>query len=143
MGALSDPDTSSAYELIGGEATIRRLTAAFYAHVERDLLLRPLYPRHLGCAKEALARFLVQFFGGPPLYSQQSGRASLREAHARFDIGPAERDAWLRNMSAALEEIGIAEPARSALRHSFAEASASLINRPEAADDRPDPAPRA
>src|SRR5438874_11707689 len=98
MGAVSDLDTSSAYELVGGEETIRRRAAAFCARVDRDPLLRPLYPRHLGCAKEALARFLVQFFGGPPLYAQPSGRASLREAHARFDIGPEERDAWLRNM---------------------------------------------
>jgi truncated hemoglobin YjbI len=129
---IPDSPTSSIYHLVGGSETFDRLARAFYARVENDPVLRPLYPRHLdGCPTRNLARFLPQFFGGPCEHSQHSSQPSLREAHARFRIGPAERDAWLRNMAAALEDVGIEEPARSAMRDYFAEASAFLINVPE------------
>jgi truncated hemoglobin YjbI len=134
MMQRSDSPTPSIYHLVGGSETFYKLARAFYARVENDPVLRPLYPRHLdGCPTRNLSRFLTQFFGGPCEHSQHSSQPSLREAHARFRIGPTERDAWLRNMTAALEDVGIQEPARSAMRSYFAEASAFLMNSPEPA----------
>lgn len=130
---MQRPDslTPSIYHRVGGSETFDKLARAFYARVENDPVLRPLYPRRLdGCPTRNLARFLTQFFGGPCEHSQHSSQPSLREAHARFRIGPAERDAWLRNMAAALEDVGVEEPARSAMRDYFAEASAFLVNVP-------------
>jgi hemoglobin len=54
------------YHMIGGMDTCRKLSIAFYAHVEHDPVLRPLYPPTLdGCPIKALAAFLAQFLGGP------------------------------------------------------------------------------
>jgi hemoglobin len=125
------------YDTLGGMDTCRRLSVAFYAHVEHDPVLRPLYPPTLkGCPIEALAAFLVQFFGGPCEYAQRRWSLSLREAHLRFAIGEKEREAWLTNMFQAVDEVNIKEPMRSALRWFFAQSSAFFINQPpEAANE--------
>jgi hemoglobin len=117
--------------------TCRRLAVAFYAHVEHDPVLRPLYPPTLkGCPIDALAAFFIQFFGGPCEYAPRRWSLSLREAHLRFAIGPREREAWLTNMFQAIDEVKIKEPMRSALRWFFAQSSAFFINHPpEAANE--------
>jgi hemoglobin len=119
----------SLFLAVGGVDGCRALAAAFYARVARDPVLRPVYPASLHCSTESLATFFVQFFGGPSLYSPLRWSLSLREAHSKFRIGPKERRAWLKNMGAALEDVGIAESAREALRQFFDEASAHLMNR--------------
>jgi len=77
-----------------------------------------------------LAAFLGQFFGGPTDYSDNRGHPRLRMRHVRFHIGQAERDAWLKHMCAAIEEVGIEEPAASVMRQYFGQASTFLINVP-------------
>ncbi|GCE20130.1 ankyrin repeat domain-containing protein [Dictyobacter kobayashii] len=122
------------YHALGGMDTCRRLAVAFYAHVEHDPILRPLYPPTLkGCPIEALAAFFIQFFGGPCEYASRRWSLSLREAHLRFAIGQKERDAWLTNMVLAIDEIHIKEPMRSALRWFFAQSSTFFINQPSEA----------
>ncbi|MGZ3628317.1 MAG: ankyrin repeat domain-containing protein [Ktedonobacteraceae bacterium] len=119
------------YHSLGGMDTCREISEAFYAHVEHDPVLRPLYPPTLkGCPIETLAAFLIQFFGGPDEYAQRRWSLSLREAHLRFAIGQKEREAWLTNMFQAVDEVNIKEPTRNALRWFFAESSAFLINQP-------------
>lgn len=94
------------YDEIGGEPTFRRLVEAFYAGVAADPLLRPLYPEQdLGPAAERFRLFLEQYWGGPRTYSDQRGHPRLRLRHAPFTIGPAERDAWLRHMRAAIDAL--------------------------------------
>jgi len=125
---------SDLYHALGGMDTCRELSAAFYAHVERDPVLRPLYPPTLkGCPIETLAAFLIQFFGGPDEYTKRRWSLSLREAHLRFAIGQKEREAWLSNMFQAVDEVNIKEPMRSALRWFFAQSSAFFINQPPVA----------
>src|SRR5579864_7804641 len=80
------------HEAIGGTATCRKLSAAFYARVGRDPVLRPLFPgKSLHCAIEEFSAFLVQLDGGPPEDSQRRWWASLRESHARFQIAQPQR----------------------------------------------------
>lgn len=121
----------SIFELAGGAETFRKLSAAFYRRVETDALLRPMYPKHLKCAEDMLAQFLAQFFGGPADYSALRGHPRLRLRHARFRIGEAERDAWLVNMYAAMDEVGIEEPIRTPMRDYFIKTANFLINTPE------------
>src|SRR5579885_2504389 len=92
------------YQAVGGRQFFFDLVDRFYARVEADPVLRPLYPDDLTDAKEHLALFLVQYWGGPPDYSRRRGHPRLRMRHAPFVIGPAERDAWYRAMSAAVLE---------------------------------------
>ena len=120
---------SNLYRTIGGRAVCRQLSAAFYARVERDPLLRPLFPgKTLTCAVEEFAAFLAQFLSGPAEDAQSRWWLSLRESHLRFQIGRKERDAWMNLMAQALDDVPIAEPARSALRGFFERASAYLVN---------------
>jgi hemoglobin len=116
------------YELAGGDAPFRRLIDAFYERVEREPLLRPLYPADLTASREHLFLFVTQYFGAPPRYNALRGHPRLRMRHAPFVIGQAERDAWVRHMLAAVEEAGFAEPARGALIEYFDRAATFLIN---------------
>ena len=100
------------YDAVGGEPTFRRLVAGFYRRVATDPVLRPLYPEEdLSGAEERLRLFLMQYWGGPHTYSDRRGHPALRMRHAPFAIGPAERDAWLRHMTAAVEDLDL--PARA------------------------------
>jgi hemoglobin len=116
------------YELAGGDAPFRLLVDNFYARIERDPLLRPLFPADLGPGKEGQFLFITQYFGGPARYNEQRGHPRLRMRHAPFTIGQAERDAWAGHMLAAIDEAGFVEPARSALREYCERAATFLIN---------------
>jgi hemoglobin len=87
-----------------------------------------MFPDDMKEAKEHLALFLAQFFGGPAEYSQRRGHPRLRMRHLPFAIGRRERDAWLAHMLAALEASGIPEPAASEMRRYFEDGSAFMIN---------------
>jgi hemoglobin len=97
------------FERVGGAPFFTDLVNRFYLGVAGDPLLRPLYPDDLAESAEHLALFLVQYWGGPPTYNERRGHPRLRMRHAPFVIGPAERDAWLRHISGALEELRAAE----------------------------------
>jgi hemoglobin len=116
------------FELAGGAPAFRRLVDAFYSRVEQDPLLRPMFPADLAPGKEHQYLFLIQYFGGPGEYSQRRGHPRLRMRHAPFPIGPAERDAWLGHMLAAVDEAGIPEPARSKMRAYFEMAAPAMLN---------------
>jgi hemoglobin len=93
------------FDRVGGEPFFVDLVDRFYLGVAGDPLLRPLYPDDLTESAQHLALFLMQYWGGPPTYNEQRGHPRLRMRHAPFVIGPAERDAWLRHMLAALGEL--------------------------------------
>ena len=96
------------FDRVGGPTFFVDLVDRFYLGVAGDPLLRPLYPDDLGESAEHLALFLMQYWGGPTTYNEQRGHPRLRLRHAPFVIGPAERDAWLRHMHEALQELHVA-----------------------------------
>ena len=119
------------YDPIGGQPTVERLAAAFYRRVAADPRLRPLFPDDLQPVSQHLALFLAQRVGGPARYAQQRGHPRLRLRHRPFRIGQAERDAWVGHMVAAMDEVGIPEPARTLLHTYFADTGTFLINAPD------------
>jgi len=119
----------SVYELAGGEETFRLLVKRFYALVADDPVLRAIYPEEdLSAATERLTLFLIQYWGGPSIYSEQRGHPRLRMRHQPFAIGQRERDAWLGHMTAAVESIDLAPAVRKALLDYFEMASTAMIN---------------
>lgn len=144
---MSSSDTESAgvpkvspqeiYALVGGDdnggpEAFGELVDAFYAGVSQDPLLRPMYPDDdLAEARENLALFLIQYFGGPALYAAKRGHPRLRMRHFPFTIGPAARDAWLRHMNAALDAIPAFAPYADLMRGYFNDAAHFLQNHPE------------
>ena len=122
------PNESPLLEALGGEAGCRRLSAAFYARVGKDPILRPLFPgKSLKCAVEEFSAFLVQFLGGDEEQTQRRWWLSLRESHARFQIGPAERRAWLKHMGATLDAAPLDEATRAGFRQFFERSSAYVV----------------
>ena len=119
------------YERVGGDAFFRVLVDRFYAGVEADPVLRPLYPDDLEGPKEHLRLFLVQYWGGPRAYQEQRGHPRLRMRHAPFAIGLGERDAWLRLMLSALFEAGLEEEDEVEMAEYFRSSATQLINQVE------------
>jgi hemoglobin len=117
------------FEAAGGAATFKALVERFYAAVESDPLLRPLYPEEdLSSATERLTLFLIQYWGGPDTYSARRGHPRLRLRHQPFAIGQPERDAWLKHMTAAVNSLDLTAEVRKQLLDYFDTTSRAMIN---------------
>ncbi|MDQ3404415.1 MAG: globin [Actinomycetota bacterium] len=117
------------YDAVGGEETFRRIVARFYAEVAKDDVLRPMYPEtDLGPAEDRLRLFLMQYWGGPHTYSDQRGHPRLRMRHQPFTIGPIARDAWLRCMRVAVDEVDMPDQHRARLWEYLEMAANSMVN---------------
>src|SRR5215467_14121350 len=93
------------YGSVGGDEPYLRPVDNFYAGVEADPLLRPLYPCDLTDSKKHLALFLIQRTGGHMTYSMERGHPRMRARHMPFAIGWKERDAWIVHMTKALDSV--------------------------------------
>ena len=123
------PEEASFYDAVGGEPTFRRLVDRFYEGVADDPVLRPMYPEgDLGPASERMRLFLMQYWGGPTTYSETRGHPRLRMRHAPFVVNEAARDAWLKNMRAAVDSLGLPEPHHSALWDYLERAAYFMVN---------------
>ncbi len=132
-GAVSG---ASLYERIGAE-NVKRLIAAFYARVDRDPVIRPLYGKTLTCAIHALTDFMTTWLGGPPVYDLRGAR--LRRRHMPFAIDARARDAWLTNMRAAVREVGIPATEAGLLLAHLEFGARALVNRGETPEKVPCP----
>jgi hemoglobin len=129
---MDDSTEPTFFEAAGGADTFRRLVSRFYEQVASDPLLRPVYPgADLGPAEEHLRLFLMQYWGGPHTYNELRGHPRLRMRHAPFHIGAAERDAWLRHMRTAIDELDLDPDLDRRLWDYLVMAAHSLVNVPE------------
>jgi hemoglobin len=116
------------YESVGGDEPYFRLVDTFYAGVEKDQRLRPLYPQDLTDSKKHLALFLIQRTGGHMTYSEQRGHPRMRGRHMPFAIGVKERDAWMEHMTDAVNNTPEFEPHKEPLLAFFGEFATFMIN---------------
>ena len=131
-------DDQSIYEMVGGDKILRDLVDVFYARIERDELLRAVFPKDLESGKHWQFLFLRQFFGGPVDYMLERGHPRLRMRHAPFRIDEDARQRWLSHMLIAIDDVGIKEPARGHMRSYFERASAQMVNTFVAGDGKSD-----
>jgi hemoglobin len=125
-------DESTPFEMIGGEAAVRRLVDRFYDLMDSEPEaggIRSLHPPTLDTSREKLRLFLTGWLGGPPVYVERFGPPMLRARHLPFPIGEPERDAWLSCMSRALEEQKMPTELRAFLRDRFAAMADHMRNR--------------
>lgn len=121
----------SLYDEMGGHETFEKLVSHFYALVAIDPVLRPMYPDDdMKGAAERLMMFLEQYWGGPKTYSEQRGHPRLRMRHEPFHIGEVERDAWLRNMKSAVDELEMGPDLKNQLWDYLVMAANSMVNQP-------------
>jgi hemoglobin len=139
-GEAGADHTVTVFSALGGQSFFDRLVERFYARVESDEVLLSLYPEpdDLEPARERLALFLAQYWGGPPTYSERRGHPRLRMRHAPYAIGDREKDHWLEAMRQAVEETMPEAPLDDDLRSEvqarmndyFDMAATHLVNRP-------------
>jgi hemoglobin len=112
-------------------AFFEELVDRFYDGVEGDAVLLRVYPEpeDLGSARRRLALFLAQYWGGPTTYSDERGHPRLRMRHFPFEIGPEERDRWLRHMHEAIASFDLQPAVRDALTTYFDTAAEGMRNR--------------
>lgn len=122
----------SPYELLGGEAVVRRLVDTFYDQMDEDpdfFGIRKLHPASLAASRDKLFMFLTGWLGGPPLYTSEFGHPRLRARHLPYAIGEAERDQWMACMAKASKVVGIELSMRERLIASFANTADWMRNR--------------
>ena len=98
----------SLYEVVG-EEKLRMLLDRFYDLVFSNPQIGPLFKTDKAVIKEKQRLFLTQFFGGPPLYSNQYGHPKLRARHLPHPISEEDAVAWLSCMSEALSTLELDE----------------------------------
>lgn len=117
------------YDTIGGRATFEKLVRAFYAGIEGDAVLLPLYPADdLEGAIQRLTGFLEQYWGGPGTYSEERGHPRLRLRHQPFKVNPDARDRWLLHMRAALDTLELSPLDDSTLWDYLDRAAHAMVN---------------
>jgi Truncated hemoglobins len=112
----------SPYELLGGDAGIRRLAEAFYDAMDempQAAGIRRMHADDLSEVKQKLYEYLSGWLGGPRLYYEKYGTVCLVGVHHPYRIGPAERDQWLQCMEEALKRVGVDGELRSRLLRAF------------------------
>lgn len=125
-------DTPTPYELIGGDAAVRRLVDRFYDLMDsapEAASIRAMHARSLRASREKLYLFLSGWLGGPPLYVERYGHPMLRARHLPFPIGEEARDQWMWCMDRALEEEEMPAMLREYLRQRFQGVAEHMRNR--------------
>jgi hemoglobin len=129
MVDIYDP-VAVVYKAVGDEKPFFHLVEEFYDGVENDLILRPLYPEDLTLPKQHLALFLIQRTGGRTTYSDERGHPRMRQRHMPFPIGTNERNAWMKNMTAALDKVPELADHKKTLHEFFDTFATFLMNKP-------------
>ena len=122
------------YELIGGEAGVRRLVDRFYDLMDsapEAANVRALHAKSLKASREKLFMFMTGWTGGPPVYVEKHGHPRLRMRHFPFAIGTRERDEWLWCMDKALDEHPMPDEVRRHLRERIHALADHMRNRPD------------
>ena len=123
-------DELTLYDAAGGMPFFERLIGRFYDAVAIDPVLGPLYPTDdLDGARHRLTLFFAQYWGGPRTYDAERGHPRLRMRHMPFAIGPAEREAWLRLMHAAIAASDAPKPVAERLLAYVDMAAEAMRNR--------------
>lgn len=124
------------YALMGAsEELVRRLARVFYARMAADepqlAALHHLdeHGKIADVTQERFSLFLIEWLGGPAHYSSQFGHPRLRMRHAHVPVDGEMRDAWVRCMKSALDEIGVNGDVRGFLDARFSEVAEFLRNR--------------
>jgi hemoglobin len=135
---MTDPKPATPFELMGGgEELVERLVRTFYANMAQAepalARVHELDPsgQISERSQERFTRFLIEWLGGPALYSPREGHPRLRMRHARVPIDSAMRDAWIRCMTFALDHEGVSGDVRAFLDARFHELATFLRNQPD------------
>jgi len=135
---MTSTTDTTLYDQLGGAATVVRLVDAFYDNMDQlgpAQGIRAMHGSDLGPVRLILKTYLTEWLGGPSNYSATRGHPRLRMRHARFPIGPAERDAWMMCMNKALVDVVEDAALRELLQANFRNLADWMRNDPGNAHD--------
>lgn len=121
-----------ALTFLGGDAGVRALVDRFYRAMDERpdaAAIRAMHPNDLRGSADKLADFLIERFGGPPVYTSVRGHPRLRQRHFPFPIGDVEAAAWVACMDEALAARVAPGPERDELAAFFRAVAAHMMNR--------------
>jgi hemoglobin len=118
------------YERLG-EENINLLVDRFYDLVFENEQISRLFKTDKSLIKKKQRMFLTQFFGGPPLYSNQYGHPQLRARHLPHPINDDDAVAWLQCMSAAVHSLSIDATLKDELMKRFIPTAMFMVNKGE------------
>ncbi|HEY6923847.1 MAG TPA: group II truncated hemoglobin, partial [Steroidobacteraceae bacterium] len=111
---MSSPDPQlTPFQQIGGQPVVDRIVDSFYDRMStlpEARVIRALHSEDLSTIRVTLKKYLAQWLGGPPAYTEERGHPRLRARHLPFSIGDEERDAWMFCMRGAMEEFVTDQP---------------------------------
>jgi hemoglobin len=126
--------TDTPFDRLGGRGPVLALAERFYEIMsEREPTLARLHECEADGTvsrgpRDRFALFLVGWLGGPQDYIAEFGHPRLRMRHARVPVDAAMRDAWLRCMTAAMDELAITGEVREFLDLRFADVADFMRN---------------
>ncbi len=133
--APTDPTPAlTPFELIGGAECVLALAERFYEVMdEREPALAQLHEcdaqgRVARGSRDRFGLFLIGWLGGPQDYMATHGHPRLRMRHGKVAVNVAMRDAWLRCMATAMDDLAVAPTVRPHLDQRFAEVADFLRN---------------
>ena len=104
---MSDEQSASLFERIGGEAAVNAAVDVFYHKVLDDYRINRFFDKtDMAKQVEHLKAFMTVAFGGPNNYT---GR-SLREGHARLvkmGLNDSHFDAVMEHLGATMQELNV------------------------------------
>lgn len=126
-----NPDSTTLYEKLGGEAGLKSLVKTFYrimSETPGTKLIRDMHPEDISSSEDKLFCFLSGWTGGPALFLEKYGNPRLRARHLPFVIGVSERDQWMYCMGHALIEHKVPEPLLGQLYQAFHQVADHMRN---------------
>jgi hemoglobin len=109
-------DEPTPFAALGGEDRIRSIVDRFYDIVDAEApTLRAMLPANDAVSRDKLYAYLVEWTGGPALYTPTRGHPRMRMRHLPFPIGEDEVATWLACMNRALDDNDVDGPVREFL----------------------------
>lgn len=132
MSDAAPSTMTTPYDLLGGDAGVKRLCEAFYQAMDRlpeAAVIRAMHKQDLSDVSHKLYEFLSGWLGGPPLYVRKYGTFCLTKPHAPYAIDVAARDQWLMCMDQALDDVGASADVKAMLKEPLFQIAEMIRNR--------------
>ena len=96
------------YDWAGGADAFLRLTEVFYAKVQEDPVLAPVFASMSPDHPQHVATWLGEVFGGPPRYTEEhGGYPHMLAKHRNRALTEEQRFRWVQLICLSADEAGL------------------------------------
>jgi hemoglobin len=118
---------STIYDKLGDD-NLQSLVDNFYALVEKDPTISPLFKGDFETIKQKQFLFLSQFLGGPGRYTAIHGHPKMRMRHLPHQVTNEAKEAWLGCMKKAISTLPIDVDLKDTLYNCFPAVAQHMVN---------------